>query len=125
MENAIFSTPNSNCLSFKIFKKYWIGLEVPRHLQIFSDQNLVLLLKKHNLEVIKRSSELSSSAFISCIYVYLRDKFGIAPPHPNVWLFLVIMFLPLDFFMKWINQSVNMVVIANKKIAAKPPQVDF
>ena len=109
------STPNSNCLSFKIFKKYWIGLEVPRHLQVFNDQNLILLLKKHNLEVIGRSSELSSGAFISCIYVYLRDEFGIAPPHPNVWCFLVIMFLPLDFFMKWINQSVNMVVIVNKK----------
>ena len=34
-----------------IFKKYWIGLDVSRHLQVFNDQNLVLLFKKYNLEV--------------------------------------------------------------------------
>ena len=102
------STPNSNCLSFKLFKKYWIGLEVPRHIQVFNDQNLARLLKKHELEVIKVSSELSAGGFISCMHVYLKDKFGIASPHPNLWLFLIAIFLPLDFLVKWLNQSINM-----------------
>jgi len=117
------STPNSNSLGFKIFKKYWVGLEVPRHIQVFNNQNLAQLLKKHGLEVVKITSELSSSGFIVCIYIYLRDKLKIpiftgsiasSSAKSPIFFFLTIIFLPLDFLMQWFNQSINMVIIARK-----------
>jgi SAM-dependent methyltransferase len=108
------STPNSNSLSFKIFKKYWVGLEVPRHIQVFNDQNLTQLLKKHGLEVIKTTSELSSGGFIACMYIYLRSKFKISMVNSTLFFFLTVIFLPLDFLLQWSNQGLNMVVVARK-----------
>jgi len=40
------SLPTTNCISYKIFKRHWIGLEVPRHLHSFNEKNLAQLLKK-------------------------------------------------------------------------------
>lgn len=118
------STPNSSCLSSKIFKKYWIGLEIPRHLQVFNKQNLSQLLKKNGLEVIKTTSELSSSSILACIYIFLKYKLkipiftgsiGTSSANSTLFFFLTIILLPLDYLLQWLNQSANMVIVARKK----------
>jgi hypothetical protein len=78
------------------------------------------LLRQNNLEVIKISPELSAGGFLSCIYVYLRDKFKIPSMHPTPWFFLTVIFLPLDFLLQWTNQSLNMVVVARKSTTSYP-----
>ena len=43
-------TPNSRALGRKIFGKYWFPNEVPRHLVLFSPENLTLLAQQHGLK---------------------------------------------------------------------------
>jgi 2-polyprenyl-3-methyl-5-hydroxy-6-metoxy-1,4-benzoquinol methylase len=42
-------TPSSKALGRKIFGKYWFPNEVPRHLVMFSPENLALLARQHGL----------------------------------------------------------------------------
>ncbi len=42
-------TPSSKALGRKIFGKYWFPNEVPRHLVMFSPENLALLARRHGL----------------------------------------------------------------------------
>ncbi len=42
-------TPSSKALGRKIFGKYWFPNEVPRHLVLFSPENLALLARRHGL----------------------------------------------------------------------------
>lgn len=37
-------TPNSNSFGYSRFKQYWIGLDPPRHLQVFNSHNLLRLV---------------------------------------------------------------------------------
>lgn len=45
------STPNANSLDAKIFGRYWIGFDFPRHLYVFSSSTLAALLLKAGLEL--------------------------------------------------------------------------
>ncbi len=45
----LIRTPNSNALARKWFGKYWYADDVPRHLIIFSPENLDVLAKKNGL----------------------------------------------------------------------------
>ena len=42
-------TPSSKALGRKLFGKYWFPNEVPRHLVLFSPENLALLARRHGL----------------------------------------------------------------------------
>jgi len=42
-------TPSSKALGRRIFGKYWFPNEVPRHLVMFSPENLTLLAQRHGL----------------------------------------------------------------------------
>jgi 2-polyprenyl-3-methyl-5-hydroxy-6-metoxy-1,4-benzoquinol methylase len=48
---VICSTPNVASLDAKIFGRYWIGFDVPRHLYTFSPSTLAALLRKAALDV--------------------------------------------------------------------------
>ena len=43
----IISTPNSDSLCRRIFGKFWIGIDCPRHLFIYNHDNIVILLFQH------------------------------------------------------------------------------
>ena len=63
--------PNSSSMTYKIFGKYWMGLDVPRHVYTFSINNLKLLFKKVNFKVGSyRTVENSYDFICSIIYVY-------------------------------------------------------
>ncbi len=40
--------PNCNCFDAKIYKEYWAGYDVPRHLYHFTPTSVKLLFKKYN-----------------------------------------------------------------------------
>lgn len=58
---VVLLTPNSQSLGHKIFKRNWRGLEVPRHLVIFSLDNFRILSEKVGL----LTEELTSTARIA------------------------------------------------------------
>ncbi len=49
----IIVTPNSNAVARRRFGIYWRGLEVPRHIQIFSPTGLSLLIKNSGLKLLE------------------------------------------------------------------------
>lgn len=56
-------TPNSRALGRKIFGKYWFPNEVPRHLVLFSPENLSLLAQQHGLKK-DRLVKITSPKFV-------------------------------------------------------------
>jgi len=50
----LLSTPNSACWQARLWHRCWAGWEVPRHLQVFSPQTLLRLLRETGFEVIRR-----------------------------------------------------------------------
>lgn len=74
----IFNTPIIDSLENKIFNKYWIGFELPRHFYIFSHKTLSNMLKESGFVVEKAFSFYGTHAsFMSSMRFLLRDKFGL------------------------------------------------
>jgi len=49
----LLSTPNIDCLQFKITRERWFGLDLPRHLYHYSHKTIVSILKKNGFNVVK------------------------------------------------------------------------
>jgi len=50
---AIIAFPNINRILFKIFKKNWAELDLPRHMYFFNEKTFKQYCRKYNLKVIK------------------------------------------------------------------------
>ena len=86
----IIGIPNFNSLAYKIFKKNWYQLDVPRHLFNFSDKLLVKELTKKGFKINKIRHNSRPSQFT----ISLRRKFDLK----TKWKILNILFLPLTWF---------------------------
>jgi SAM-dependent methyltransferase len=69
-------TPNTDCLDWRIFKKYWGPLHIPRHIFIFDDRNLRQALHRANFVDIEMGFGLRVRA--STVVQRLDRDF---PPH--------------------------------------------
>ena len=49
--HLVIALPNYNALEVEIYKKYWNGWDVPRHLWHFSPQSLKHLMNNHGFEI--------------------------------------------------------------------------
>lgn len=49
--SLIIGVPNIDCIERKIFKEYWHGLDVPRHIYFFSISSLRRYLERHEFEI--------------------------------------------------------------------------
>ena len=71
--------PNANSLTFKLFKKDWFGLEVPRHLFTYNKNNLSQLLKSKGYSVTKVKYCYNFGSFSSSLALRLNkplEKFA-------------------------------------------------
>jgi len=64
----IINVPNSNSLNYKIFKKNWVSLDVPRHTFTFSNENLKILSKRLKMKIEKTSYKSESFSIIGSLY---------------------------------------------------------
>ena len=68
-------TPSSRALGRKLFGKYWFPNEVPRHLVLFSPENLALLARRHGLMKGRVKMQTSPKFVLNSIdYVAGRQK---------------------------------------------------
>ena len=51
--HLVVALPNYKALEVSVYKKYWNGWDVPRHLWHFSPESLTQLFKKHNFKLKK------------------------------------------------------------------------
>ncbi|MEM4239244.1 MAG: class I SAM-dependent methyltransferase, partial [Nitrososphaerota archaeon] len=72
----IFSTPNLDSLDARLFGQYWIGYELPRHLQVFSYHTLSMLVNKSGFVILDmRCLYGSYAAAASSIRFWMRGKY--------------------------------------------------
>jgi 2-polyprenyl-3-methyl-5-hydroxy-6-metoxy-1,4-benzoquinol methylase len=69
----VITTPNIESFGAHVFKKYWIGYELPRHFFVFSKKTLTMLLEKTGYEVIEFSNIYGEhAAFMSSLRFFIR-----------------------------------------------------
>lgn len=85
----IVGVPNSNSLAYKIFKKDWYQLDIPRHLINYSSENLTTLLKTKGFKIEKVRYNSRPSQFTISLYY----KLGIKKPNKLMNLILNLLFL--------------------------------
>jgi len=67
--------PNGSSINARIFRKYWFGLEIPRHTYTYNRKNISLLLTQHGFKVEK----IISSNTFGTISSSLSYVLGISP----------------------------------------------
>lgn len=68
--------PNAASITFALFRKYWMGLDTPRHVYVFSRNNLEKLFQREGFTVVSvRTMENSFSVIGSSLYLW-NDLFG-------------------------------------------------
>lgn len=90
-------TPNTDCLDWRIFKKYWGALHIPRHIFIFNDINLRRALQRANFHEIKMGFGLRTVGWSAGVQNLLADRAGLhIPPSGRVswYTALIAIFLP-------------------------------
>lgn len=70
----IIGIPNSNSLAYKLFRKNWHQLDVPRHLFDYSDKNIKILLEKNGFKIIKIRYNSRPNQFVVSLYFALGIK---------------------------------------------------
>jgi SAM-dependent methyltransferase len=90
-------TPNTDCLDFRLFEKYWGALHVPRHLTFFNRASLRRLLESAGFQDVRLEPRLRTVGWSCGVQNLLADRFGLRiPPSGRVpwYLFLIFPFLP-------------------------------
>jgi SAM-dependent methyltransferase len=104
----IGETPNTRSLDFCIFRRYWGGLHIPRHTFLFNPLNLRLLAKKASLSF-DYKQKIDTNHWAGSVQNFLQSKefFRKKLKNGRVWYysFLLLFFIPLNFFQKLIGFS--------------------
>ncbi len=95
--------PNSTSLTYALFGRFWLALDVPRHVYVFSTANLKRLFERHGFEIVNyRTPENSYDVLGSIIYIFnsLFGKKYLMSRLSHVWdsEWLKLIFFPYAFF---------------------------
>lgn len=108
---------NFASFSRHIFGEFWHGLDLPRHLQLFSPTTLTKLLQEVGFSVKQIRYSVVTNDWIASIRYLVEEKFGkrsifklIALHNP----FFIALFLPLTISEKLLKKSSRMDIIATK-----------
>jgi 2-polyprenyl-3-methyl-5-hydroxy-6-metoxy-1,4-benzoquinol methylase len=76
----VFTTPNLDSLDAQIFRKYWIGYELPRHFYVFSMKTINHLLNVTGFTLVDTQCLFGShAAAMSSLRFWLRSKYPHLP----------------------------------------------
>ncbi len=78
--HLIIALPNYNALEVKIYKKFWNGWDVPRHLWHFSPESLTNLFNRHDFEI----SQMKMMPLDPFFNTLLTNKYRKGNPLMNV-----------------------------------------
>jgi 2-polyprenyl-3-methyl-5-hydroxy-6-metoxy-1,4-benzoquinol methylase len=76
----VFSIPNMESLDAKLFGRYWIGWDLPRHLYFFPQNQLKQILQEAGLRLVDRQSIAGSHAALELSLQFLYRGKGIHNP---------------------------------------------
>ena len=110
-------TPNTDCLDFRITRKYWGALHLPRHLTFFNSDNLVSALREAGFNEVILRPRLRTVGWSTAIQNWLVAKGCISIPATGrvAWyVLLIIPFLPVTFIQSIFNKTGTLCFIATK-----------
>ncbi|MEM4655088.1 MAG: class I SAM-dependent methyltransferase [Thermosphaera sp.] len=113
----VITTPNVNSTIARIFGKYWIGYELPRHLFVFSEQTIKNLLEKTGYKITKCSSIYGEhAAFMSSLRFFIRY---ITNKRPNLNVLyslpIRIALAPIFYILTIRNKGSGLTIVAQKQ----------
>jgi SAM-dependent methyltransferase len=76
----VVRVPDTNSIESKIFGKYWRGLEVPRHIQHFSEDSILKLLESIKFKNIVIKREALPMSLVESINFFITNKLKIKLP---------------------------------------------
>jgi SAM-dependent methyltransferase len=110
-------TPNTDCLDWRIFKKYWGPLHIPRHIFIFDDRNLRQALNRANFVDIETDFGLRTVGWSAGVQNLLADRAGLSiPPSGRVpwYSVLIAIFLPVTLIQAIVSKTATVAFRARK-----------
>lgn len=109
----IAAVPNFNCPARKLFGRYWVHLDVPRHLFHFSDGILKEIIRKAGFRIKSVNFEVLSGSIIkSAAYIFNLDGFFFDTPFVSLIIHYFI--FPINKFIELIRLASGLRVIAIK-----------
>ena len=97
----VIGLPNTNSLYSKIFKKYWYGRDIPRHLYGYNLKNLKMLLESEGV-ITKEIKYTGVGGLNGSIQHLIKNEFEIKLDLVNN-IFLVLLLLPLDVVLNFLS----------------------
>lgn len=114
----VFSTPNLNSFDARIYQKYWIGYELPRHYYVFSEDSIAKLLDLSGFKLVAKKCLYGSFALsMSSLRFWLRAKQPGFAPHLEKLIFSLpnhILLSPYFFLTDKLTRSSPLTVFAQK-----------
>lgn len=84
----VFTTPNLDSFDAKLFGKYWIGYELPRHFYVFSMKTISYLLDAAGFTLLDTKCLFGShAATMSSLRFWIRSKYPALPKKAEDILF--------------------------------------
>ncbi len=108
--DIVITTPNFDSLEFKLFKSYWFGLEIPRHLYFFTKKTIYNLLNNTGFKIINIQYDIKPETIIRSIY-YIIGKKDLRV-NPIVWR----IFKPINIILSLLRTS-SIITVKAKKIS--------
>jgi SAM-dependent methyltransferase len=113
-------TPNTDCLDWRIFKKYWGALHMPRHIFIFNDRNLRQALQRANFLEIEMAFGLRTVGWSAGVQNLLANRAGLRIPlsgRVSWYILLIAVFLPFTLTQALFGKTATVVFRARKPAA--------
>lgn len=115
----IGETPNSDCLDFRLFRRYWGALHLPRHLTFFNHENLCSLLKAVGFTEVSIQPRLRTAGWSCGIQNFLADRAGLQIPasgRVSWYVLLIFPFLPITALQALFGKTGTMSFLAIKSL---------
>jgi SAM-dependent methyltransferase len=110
-------TPNTDCLDFRLFGKYWGALHVPRHLCFFNSDNLKRTLECVGFCDIAIMPRLRTVGWSCGIQNFLANRTGLAVPESGRmpwYIFMIVPFLPVTLLQSLSGRTATIAFSARK-----------
>lgn len=70
----LIQTPNFRSLAAKLFKEFWIGVDLPRHYYLFTLQTIKRMLENAGFQILRYYTVSSTNGYTAALEFFLRER---------------------------------------------------
>lgn len=111
---VIIETPNTDCIDFSIFSRYWGALHFPRHIHLFSASTMGNLCERCGFKISTLRYTLMPTGWSMGIQNLLVDKFhiGLKNGRMKFYQYLMLAVMPIVLLQRVFSKNTMMQVVA-------------